>query len=475
MPTDYWDDATQRIMDAVRGIDPPAPCDEPDDPPTDEPPARACMICGRADEPGAVVTLRTPYILAPTIADDERRLDMWTCASHDELAHCADCMELISTRHSTRVGTLYYCDDCTQERLDDGTLATCDDCGGISASSRMTYIDSNGANICPACRSNYYARCPDCDEWNNTDYMSYDEDEGRYYCDECYSEHAHGTIGQYHSQNKVTCFLGEGAHHHGIEIEMECSSDHASAASEARRLWPDEAICFERDGSLDDGFELITNAPFTSEYLRTHREQVAAALASLISNGCRSHNTSTCGMHIHTSWPALGTLKAEQDYNSTKLVLITERFPDDMDKLARRRPTHYCPKLDTTDPLRIEATKGNVRGAWNFQERDTFEFRHPRGTLNVDTVYATVELVDALVRAATRLSIERIQKAKTLAEILRAANGGRIRAELLAYMERRGVATDTMNAADRPHHVGDTEPGDSTEDAAAELHTVSRW
>ena len=473
MPTDYYDDiAAQRIMDAVRGIDPPAPCEEPADPPTDEQPLHACMICGALDTIGS--SLRHPYIILPTVEDTEQSDSRWTCGMHDELAHCTDCGTLISTRHALHPGGHYYCADCVEDGLADGRFGECDDCGAILPEDRLRFLDGLDRTVCRQCRSDHYARCPRCGDYGCTDDMRWSDYDGAYYCDECYDESA-DLIAQYHSQNKVTRFLGEGAHHHGIEIEMECRSDHGDAASTARSLWPDEAVCFERDGSLDDGFELITNAPFTSEYLRSHREQVAAALASLIANECRSHNTSTCGMHIHTSWSALGTLKAEQDYNSTKLALITERFPEDMDKLARRRPTHYCPKLDTTDPLRIEATKGNVRGAWNFQERDTFEFRHPRGTLNVDTVYATLELVDALVRAATRLSIERIQKAKTLAEVLRAGNGGRIRAELLAYMERRGVATDTMSVDDRPHHVGDTEPEDSTEDAAAELHTVSRW
>ena len=463
MPTDYYDDATRRIADMIYGprdADPPTPCDDP--PAQDEPPAHACMVCGRTPAESH------PYIIAASIEDDELRTTRWVCDEHEELAHCAGCGELVSTRHATHPNDAWYCDECTTQYLADGIFGECYDCGRIIANNQLTYIDGSDSYVCRPCRRNYYGQCNNCGDWHHQDGLSYDDDSGHHYCDSCYEESACGIIGSYHGQDKVRQFLGEGAYHHGLEIEVECSRDHANAARECQELWPDNAVTFERDGSLSDGFEVITDSPWTTDYLRSHRGQVTEALASLVANGCRSHNTSSCGMHIHTSWPALGVLKAEQDYNSTKLALITERFPEDMDKLCRRRATSYCPKINSTEPVYIEAMKGNIRGAWNFQERDTFEFRHPRGTLNVDTVYATVELVDALVRSATRLSIERIQKAKTLAEVLRAANGGRIRAELAAYMERRGVATDTAQAAPEQ-----TEPENSPEDAIAE--PVARW
>lgn len=87
----------------------------------------------------------------------------------------------------------------------------------------------------------------------------------------------------------------------GVELEMDLG-DAEAAATRIGSMYGRDSLYFKHDGSLDEGCELVTH-PMSPEYMMSDagkkmwRDICEAALAE----GMRSHDTSTCGLHVHVS------------------------------------------------------------------------------------------------------------------------------------------------------------------------------
>lgn len=201
-----------------------------------------------------------------------------------------------------------------------------------------------------------------------------------------------------------------------IEVDDFDTSEGRQRALEAVQAFVDQHLCHvERDGSLNNGFEIVS-APMT---LAAHKATDWSGLFGIISAcGGKAHETRTCGLHVHVSRAALGNDDNAKKLAIGKILEMVERFQPELSALARRnigtcqwsRPTNYGHAL--TDGSRAIRRKGdhvqNYQGidchdgrryyAVNLQNRSTIEFRFFKGTLNADTFYATLALVDGLVR-----------------------------------------------------------------------------
>lgn len=171
----------------------------------------------------------------------------------------------------------------------------------------------------------------------------------------------------------------------------------------------------ESDGSLDQGFEIVS-APMT---LAAHKATDWTGLfAKLEELGAKAHDTNTCGLHVHVSRAALGNDDEAKRLCIAKIMEIMERFRQQFSCFARREITtsQWCQPTgyghSTTDGSRALKRKAadvqdrqgfNVHDtrrykALNLQNPSTIEFRLFKGTLKPDTFYATITLVDGLVR-----------------------------------------------------------------------------
>lgn len=82
---------------------------------------------------------------------------------------------------------------------------------------------------------------------------------------------------------------------------MDCGGkddDNASKLKEIANARHDH-IYIKSDGSIDDGFEIVSH-PMTLDY-HQHDMDWEAVLHEAIKMGYRSHQTSTCGLHIHVN------------------------------------------------------------------------------------------------------------------------------------------------------------------------------
>ena len=320
---------------------------------------------------------------------------------NDELFEiCAECGEKFYRNDMNWIEGYdhYVCDDCYRD-----CYSECANCGSIERNDDM--YDSADGYICEYCADYNYTCCDECGERVHNDDIHYDEDDDAYYCDECYDRRPEKAIHSYHhSHNNETKFYGGidngSTLFMGLELEIDEGDDRDDTAREMKDCMPDGFITMENDGSLDCGFENITQ-PATLEYHTSIRTNYEDMFQVAKDNGFRSHNTSTCGYHIHFN---RSFFENKHDENVAKLLYLVEKFWDELVKFSRRNYDNlnrWAKKYDKTpDEVVADMKCYNLDRyhAINLTNRHTIEFRMFRGTLKSETFFATLQLVDTIVR-----------------------------------------------------------------------------
>lgn len=154
---------------------------------------------------------------------------------------------------------------------------------------------------------------------------------------------------------------------------------------------PERYYHLERDGSVYNGLEIVSQ-PMT---LWFHRQFIWKQIVEYLNAaGCKSHDTTTCGLHVHVNKSFF------EDSDMVKLGIFVNAQKGEMVKLARRGESHYAKFKKINQFTKDE----EIVGSWdryeavNFTNPKTIEFRLFRGTLNYKTIIATLELVDAVCR-----------------------------------------------------------------------------
>ena len=134
--------------------------------------------------------------------------------------------------------------------------------------------------------------------------------------------------------------------------------------------------------------------------------------------GYRSHQTSTCGLHIHVNRNCFGEDREEQDVVIARILYFVEHHWNELLRFSRR--TEYSMNRwaarygfeKTGREILDKAKKGNNGryAAVNLMNWATIEFRLFRGTLKYNTFIAALELVNAICDLAVNLTDEGIAK-----------------------------------------------------------------
>jgi len=216
-------------------------------------------------------------------------------------------------------------------------------------------------------------------------------------------------IGDYHSSNRKLGYLHSPKFDKekprvmlGLELELECDGVPRSELAETviNRIGRTDdgsryALC-ENDGSLDNGFEIVT--AYTG--LDMH-EVMLKNLFSKPLRGAKSHDTRTCGLHVHVCKSTM-TL-----YHAAKLVLFINA-PENaklIHAIARRDSNGFAEiknKAEDKHWLRSAMNRDDSEQALrnlntsryealNFYNPRTVEFRLFKGSLKYTTVMACLE------------------------------------------------------------------------------------
>jgi hypothetical protein len=214
-------------------------------------------------------------------------------------------------------------------------------------------------------------------------------------------------------------FYGDGNRFFGVELEVDNAGEDDDNAYEvirtANRNGKEHIYC-KHDGSLDEGFEVVTH-PMTLDY-HLYKMPWKEVLSELRSMSYCSHNAGSCGLHIHVNRSTFGDTTEKQEECIGRVLYLFEKFWSELLKFSRRSysqlerwAARYGYK-DNPKEMLDHAKKGSCNGRYsciNLQNYYTIEFRIFRGTLKYNTLIATLQLVNRVCSVAFSFSDEEIQ------------------------------------------------------------------
>lgn len=316
----------------------------------------------------------------------------------------AEALELFNSR--------YFCPECLNEHT-----VCCSHCN------ERIWTEENAGSIatplCGHCYSEYYVTCVYCDRVIRIDSAHYEDDESdEPMCEDCHMRRQdRRTIRDYYYK-PIPIFYGQGPRYFGVELEVDGAGEDSAKAARVLAIANRDTIrayC-KHDGSLDDGFEIVTH-PMNLAY-QCEQMPWGEVLRCLRNMGYLSHQANTCGLHCHISRTAFGATRAEQEDAIGRVLFFVEKHWAELLKFSRRTARQlerwasrygYQP-----DPKKLydHATKNYGAGRYtcvNLNNEETIEFRIFRGTLKLNTLIATLQLIDRICDVAIFMSDEELE------------------------------------------------------------------
>ncbi len=356
----------------------------------------------------------------------------------NETMSCIHCGRVCPEDQQYWVGEDLLCERCANE----ATLI-CAHCG------ERIYRSQNSGNesfpLCEDCYDQRYVACARCGviiHQSAAVYSADDEDEEVPYCANCLARVARRKTIQDYYYKPDPVFYGTGPRFFGVELEIDEGGEDNWAALEILKAASSvnhERIYIKHDGSLDEGMEIVS-APMSMDY---HMKEMPwkAVFDKAKSLGYMSHQTRTCGLHIHVSRLAFGSTVEEQEACIARILYFFEKHWEELLKFSRRTPqqlerwaARYGYK-DTPKELLDHAKNRNI-GRYtsvNLTNAHTIEFRMFRGTLKLNTFLATLQLVDRICNVALLMSDEEIRSMSWTTFV----SGRCDRPELVRYLKER--------------------------------------
>lgn len=326
------------------------------------------------------------------------RHETWCESCREGAGFCERCEETVpgddvqSVRVEGRRGQDHqiWCDLCA--RTDGFRCNQCDE----RCSDDISAGDVDGNQWCRPCYENYGNYCED------HDYQYSD------YCPDCENEDDESElVRDYHAAKK------RGFHplnsswveaqpkpiYFGLELEVEVPSgkDIDTYAQQIVDSMPDRLLAgMEHDGSLAHGFEIVTHPAG----LDMHRE----CWSRTNLKGLKSHDTTTCGLHIHVTRSAISKLTLGKMLSFT----YAEYNKTFMEVFARRSFVSYAKHIPDMKISTGTKSRPERYEAWNTTNANTVEFRLPKGTTKITTIIATLEFVYALIRFCEEVSAQEL-------------------------------------------------------------------
>ncbi len=364
-----------------------------------------CRQCGAVVEVNDSVLVEDEYVCMDCYSHE-----YFTCENCGRIYLLAQC----NTVNSGTNNEIYVCDNCTNY------YSCCDGCSNHFSNEHI-WAEDGGTCVCHNCSDNYRL-CDECGDIINADYAYYDNSREQYYCEACYHEQIidETYINDYYYKPDPV-FLGTGNLYLGVELEVDCGNNMLEATREICETTDD--LYLKHDGSLGDvGFEIVSH-PATLDY---HMNKFGwdKLMNICIDNNYKSHDTSTCGLHIHVNRKYFGDYDDEQDLNIAKVILLFDRWWDkyivpfsrrNSENLSRwsQKPNLFMNNEDTEESIisKVKGCKNDGRyQAVNLSNETTIEFRLFKGTLKFSTFLAALQFVVVICTFVKNIKLADLMK-----------------------------------------------------------------
>lgn len=319
----------------------------------------------------------------------------------DCYAVCDHCGNAVPLDDAEWIGDSLVCSECLENS---GDFVQCASCGDWIATDDAASSNDDGDCLCEGCYDNGRRFCVECGRLMNDNYgeiLWYDDDP---YCEDCVPERSIHDYGY----DPIWDYLGGKGHvndgeiRYGVELEVDSDDSRCGAVETARDVLDCEKYAYcKHDGSLDEGFEIISHPATLDYHLNNFNWDGICAICR--DAGFRSHDTTTCGLHVHIGREALGV------YTDAKIVAVIDKLWPQVERFARRSSNGYAQKPDAyiEDDDMPDVMVEKARKSGNYDrykavnlgsKADTVEIRIFRGTLKPSTIRATIVFCDCVVR-----------------------------------------------------------------------------
>ncbi len=371
---------------------------------------------------------------------------------------CLLCGEVLTEETVREFEGRTLCENCYESNT-----TVCDHCGD-RIWDEDDYGDGN-IHLCLECHDDHYTRCNGCNRLIRNDDAYYEDDySDNPYCEQCYNRMIKAAIksyyykpepifygsgdflyNRYYTKNKIknvrAKFSADGRNAHGrkkavsfsapsqvtelqrrffmgVELEIDKGGECGENAEQILDVAnpKGERIYCKHDGSIGDGFEMVSH-PMTLEY---HLKQMnwKEVFNKAIELGYRSHQTSTCGLHIHVSREALGDTYMAQEATIARIIHFVELHWNELLKFSRRTEENinrWANRYGIAENTEETYKKAKSRHlgryvAVNLENNNTIEFRMFRGTLRYETFVATLDLIHEICSLAIRLEDKEMER-----------------------------------------------------------------
>lgn len=360
-----------------------------------------------------------------------------------EVLECSVCGKAVSHREAAEHDGEVLCLDCLEERT-----AVCAECG--QRFWRRDMREENGIIVCDSCYDMCYTHCEDCGCLLHDDDVYHYEWSDAAYCEECFEEKNGNTIRNY-AYKPEPIFYGSGNLFIGVELEIDKGGEIRENAEEISDIANRDAehLYCKHDGSLNRGFEIVSH-PMTPEY-HTNAMPWEEVLQKALALGYYSHQTNTCGLHMHVGRVAFGETYEEQEAAIARVVYFIENHWQEMVRFSRRTEAslnQWASRygiLENTENTYKQAKDSHLGRyvAINLENADTIEFRIFRGTLRHSTFLASLQIVNEICRLAIALDDESMEGLSWYDFV----HGIENKPELVAYLKEKNLYPEEKEGA----------------------------
>ena len=316
---------------------------------------------------------------------------------------CEFCGHILTEEETRRFNNVEMCESCFNSHT-----TNCDCCG-----KRIWRDDAEGNEntvLCERCYNEYYTHCERCGRLISYDDACYFDGSDEPYCNGCYDVLNNAPIHDY-GYKPEPIFYGDGSLYMGVELEIdeggECDSN-AEILLDTANAKETHIYC-KHDGSIDSGFEIVSH-PMTLDY-HTNCMPWQELFRKALSMGYYSHQTDTCGLHVHVNRNLFGKTYQDQEDAISRVVYFVENHWNELLKFSRRTEANmnrWASRygISTTAKDTYKKAKDKHCGRYvavNLENYSTIEFRLFRGTLRYKTFIATLQLVEEICRHALQM------------------------------------------------------------------------
>lgn len=316
---------------------------------------------------------------------------------------------------STSLQGRLMCRICLDEYLKENNETLEDDYFVCAHCDSFIHFDNEvtwgGSSYCERCYDNNVYTCGECDEqyWDGDDHD----------CSESYG----GLIHDYGYKPRPY-FFGKNDKERifmGFELEVEVIDGSMREHAEQVVNSLGEHVYLKHDGSLENGFEIVTH-PHTLDSYR--KEFAFESFRKFRREGLRSWNTTTCGLHIHVSRSAFGSspydnrtrsdiIKSRQFHELRFIKLIYDNERQVTRLAGRTSPTfaNFQDKGNLTNKVLNHHDVGGRHAAVNTYNESTLEVRIFKGSLHEKRVLMALEFVHCAVEYTRDLKVNGKNKA----------------------------------------------------------------